>query len=246
MRRVPTTPQVHVTPIPSPTSDEPEKKGFWSGIRRIFLQGLVITIPLYITIWIFKLFLSSLDGFLAPVFRKYLGHHIWGLGVLSALIVVFLIGLVTRNLVGRMVLTGVESLLGSIPVVKNVYHAAKELMDAFSGANKARIFRQVLLVEYPRLGMYSIGFVTNEVEFTRGDRPNEGLLNVYIPHPPNPTSGMLILLPLDQVHPLDVTVEEGLKLVLSGGIVSPEQLKERLKSVATPASDTADPGLRST
>lgn len=216
-----------MAPAPSPFEAEPQNRGILSAVRRIFLQGLVITIPLVITLWIFKLFLGTLDGYLDPVFRRYLGRHIYGLGVISSIITVFLIGLVTRNLVGRVILTGVESLLLSIPVVKNVYYAAKELMDAFSGANRSRIFREVLLVEYPRLGMYSVGFVTNRVQFLAGERGDEELVNVYIPHPPNPTSGMLVLLPVAQVHALDITVEEGLKLVLSGGIVSPSTLKAR-------------------
>ena len=214
-----------------PTSQNPDQhRGFFSAIRRVFLQGLVLTVPLYITFWILKLFLGSLDSFLDPVYRRVFGHHIYGLGLASALVAIFLIGLLTRNLVGKWILQGLESLLLSIPIVKSVYHAAKELMDAFSGANKARVFREVLLVEYPRREMYSVGFSTNRVELVKESGENEKLVNVYIPHPPNPTSGMFVLLPLEQVHPLDISVEEGLKLVLSGGIVSPRTLKSRLKT----------------
>ncbi|MBI5836177.1 MAG: DUF502 domain-containing protein [Candidatus Eisenbacteria bacterium] len=152
---------------------------------------------------------------------------IYGLGFISAIVAIFLLGLLARNLVGKFLLRGVESLLLSIPVVKTIYHAAKQLMEAFSGANKSIIFREVLLVEYPRLGMYSVGFVTNRIDYRRPDGEVDPLVNVYIPHPPNPTSGMFILLPVDQVHPLDISVEEGLKLVLSGGIVSPTMLLGR-------------------
>jgi uncharacterized membrane protein len=212
---------------PLPTQNPEPPRGFLLTLRRVFLQGLVLTIPLYITFWILKLFLGSLDSFLDPVYRRAFGHHIYGLGLASAIVAIFLIGLLTRNLVGKWILQGVETLLLSIPVVKSVYHAAKELMDAFSGVNKARVFREVLLVEYPRREMYSVGFSTNRVEHNTPSGGTETLVNVYIPHPPNPTSGMFVLLPLDQVHPLEISVEEGLKLVLSGGIVSPTRLKSR-------------------
>jgi uncharacterized membrane protein len=228
---------------PDPQSAEnPTPRGVWGSIRHLFLQGLVLTVPLFFTYWVFKLFLGTLDGFLRPVYdrvvqdltRDPLTHvptiqHLPGLGFVSAILAIFLVGLLTRNWVGKMALRGLENLLLSIPIVKTVYHAAKQLMDAFSGANKSIIFREVLLVEYPRLGMYSIGFVTNRIEYARPDGSQEQLVNVYIPHPPNPTSGMFILLPPDQVHPLDLSVEEGLKLVLSGGIVSPTTLYGRAR-----------------
>ena len=214
----------------SPSFQEPrapKPQGLWGGVRSIFIQGVVLTIPLVFTYWVFKLFLGSVDGFLRPVYDRIFGRHIYGLGFVSAVVGVFVLGLLARNLVGKMLLRGVEWLLLNIPLVRTVYHAAKQLMDAFSGANKALIFREVLLVEYPRLGMYSVGFVTNRVKFERADGGSEPLVNVYIPHPPNPTSGMFILLPVAQVHPLDISIEEGLKLVLSGGIVSPTTLTGR-------------------
>ena len=228
--------------IDRPASERVKPRGLWGAIRSVFLQGLVLTIPLFITYWVFKLFLGTVDGFLQPVYDRMVQHltldpvthvsrihHLPGLGFVSALLGILLVGLLTRNLVGKMLLRGLEGLLLSIPVVKTVYHAAKELMDAFSGANKAIIFREVLLVEYPRLGMYSVGFVTNRVDYTPHEGIPEPLVNVYIPHPPNPTSGMLVLLPLAQVHPLAISVEEGLKLVLSGGIVSPGLLFGRAR-----------------
>jgi uncharacterized membrane protein len=231
--------------IPEPVQPDPEKpRGFWGGIRSLFLQGLVLTVPLFFTYWVFKLFLGTLDGFLKPVYDRVVQditrdpvtglsgiHHLPGLGFISAILAIFLVGLLTRNWVGKMMLRGLENLLLSIPLVKTVYHAAKQLMEAFSGANKSIIFREVLLVEYPRLGMYSVGFVTNRVDYLRADGTGEQLVNVYIPHPPNPTSGMFILLPPDQVHPLDLSVEEGLKLVLSGGIVSPTTLMGRARGI---------------
>jgi len=222
----------------SPELHQGEKpKGAWAAIRGVFLQGVVLTVPLVFTYWVFKLLLGTLDGFLRPVYDRVVQdltmdplthvpriHHLPGLGFISAILAIFLVGLLTRNLVGKVILHGIESLLLSIPAVKTVYLAAKQLMDAFGGANKSIIFREVLLVEYPRLGMYSVGFVTNKIDFSRPDGSSEVLVNVYIPHPPNPTSGMFILLPKEQVHRLDISVEEGLKLVLSGGIVSPSTL----------------------
>jgi uncharacterized membrane protein len=133
----------------------------------------------------------------------------------------------TRNLVGRLFFAWFENLLGSIPFVRSVYGAIKDLVSAFAIGGKSKTFRQVVMTEYPRPGLYSIGFVTNEMTFTAPDRSPIDFLNVYIPNPPNPTSGFLVLIPRQEAIYLNLTIEDGLKLVLSGGIVVPAKLTGR-------------------
>jgi uncharacterized membrane protein len=139
-------------------------------------------------------------------------------------VIILLVGLLTRNLVGRLAVASFENLLQSIPFVRSVYTAIKDLVGAFASGGKGKTFRQVVMTEYPRKGLYSVGFVTNEMSFNAPDGTTIDFLNVYIPNPPNPTSGFLVLIPRQEAIELNLSIEDGLKLVLSGGIVVPEKL----------------------
>jgi uncharacterized membrane protein len=141
-------------------------------------------------------------------------------------VLILLVGLLTRNLIGRVLFAGFENVLRSIPFVRSVYSAVRDLISAFVFGDKSKTFREVVIVEYPRPGLYSIGFVTNRIQSRVSATGLTELVSVYFPNPPNPTSGFLILVPRDQAVPLAITVEEGLKLVLSGGIVLPEHFTE--------------------
>jgi uncharacterized membrane protein len=137
-------------------------------------------------------------------------------------VLILLVGLLTRNLIGRLFFAWFESILRSIPLVRSVYGAIKDLVGAFNVGGKSNTFRLVIMIEYPRPGLYCIGFVTNESVFA--GPPQVEMYHVYIPNPPNPTSGFLALVPKPEAIPLALSVEEGLKLVLSGGIVTPASL----------------------
>ncbi len=204
--------------------NEPLQKTIFGHLRTTFLRGVGVLIPLWLTYWFFEALLNAVDGILRPHLENWIGHKVPGLGVLSVLAVVMLVGLLTRNLVGRLFLASFENLLKSIPVVRSVYSAIKDLVTAFAGGSKGKTFRQVIMTEYPRKGLYCIGFVTNEMKCRLPDGSTTEFLNIYIPNPPNPTSGMLVLVPKQEAIKLDLSIEEGLKLVLSGGIVVPEFL----------------------
>jgi uncharacterized membrane protein len=199
----------------------------WTRIRTVFLRGAVLIIPLALTAWFFRALLNAIDGILSPVLEAWIGRPIPGLGFLSMVVIIFLVGLLTRNLVGRLLFTWFENLLRSIPFVRSVYGAIKDLVNAFSLGGKGKTFREVVLLQYPRLGLYTIGFVTNETTFRDADGKDTEFVNVYIPNPPNPTSGLLLLVPKRDVMNLDLTIEQGLKFVLSGGIVTPERFSQR-------------------
>jgi uncharacterized membrane protein len=193
--------------------------------RTIFLRGVGIIIPLAITYWIFNAFLNWVDSFFSPTLEQLIGRHVPGLGFLTMLVIVFLVGLVTRNLVGKLFFTWLEDILTSIPFVRSVYSAVKDLVSAFALGGKGKTFRKVLLVEFPRKGLYTIGFVTNEMVITGPDGIATDYFNVYVPNPPNPTSGFLVLVPKAEAIQLSLSIEEGLKLSLSGGIVLPTDIR---------------------
>lgn len=207
------------------STDHP--RSVWGAVRAMFLRGAVVIVPLALTVWFFIALWRAIDGILSPLFAAWLGREIPGLGFLSMLVLILLVGLLTRNLVGRLLLSWFEGLLRSIPFVRSVYGAIRDLVNAFSLGGKGRTFREVVLLEYPRRDLYTLGFVTNEMTLERPDGAPLRMLNLYIPNPPNPTSGVLILAPEHEVVHLDLTIEQGLKLVLSGGIVTPEQFRAR-------------------
>lgn len=194
-------------------------------MRSVFLRGIGIIIPLALTYWIFEALLNWVDSILSPALERIIGRHVPGLGFLTMLVIIFLVGLLTRNLVGRLFFSWLEGVLTSIPFVRSVYSAVKDLVGAFVFGGKGRTFRKVVMIEYPRKSLFTIGFVTNEMAFTAPDGKVIDFFNVYVPNPPNPTSGVLVLVPKTDAIQLSLTIEEGLKLVLSGGIVLPEELK---------------------
>jgi len=201
------------------------QKTFLGKIRTTFFLGLGVIIPLVLTYWFFQALLNAVDGILSPALEAWLGRQIPGLGFVTMMVLIFLVGLLSRNLVGRLLFSWFENLLRSIPFVRSVYGAIKDLVGAFSVGGKGKTFRRVVMVEYPRPGLYCIGFVTNEMPFITSNRETIEFVNVYIPNPPNPTSGFLVLVPQKDAIPLNLTIEEGLKLVLSGGIVVPDHLQ---------------------
>jgi uncharacterized membrane protein len=207
--------------------EKSSEKTMWGHIRATFVRGSVLIIPLALTLWFFRALLNAIDGILSPTLQTWIGREIPGLGFMSMVVIIMLVGLLSRNLIGRVLLSWFETFVRSIPFVRAVYSAIKDLVGAFALGGRGKTFREVVLIQYPRPGLYAIAFVTNEVPFFTADQQRIDFINVYIPNPPNPTSGMLVLVPKQEVIPLNITVEQGLKFSLSGGIVVPERLTER-------------------
>lgn len=199
-------------------------KTFLGHVRTTFLRGIAVIFPLIVTYWFFGTLLDWVDGILAPLVTRVIGQRIPGLGFISMVLLILIVGLLARNLFGRLFLAWFENLVRSIPFVRSVYGAVKDLMGQFATGGKGRAFQKVILTEYPREGIYVIGFVTNEMTYKAPDGSLIEFFNVYIPNPPNPTSGFLSLVPRKEAVILNLSVEEGLKLVLSGGIIVPDGL----------------------
>ncbi len=206
-------------------SEEAEEKGsaFLKSLRQAFLRGLAIVIPVFVTIWLLWLIFQLIDGIASP-FYQYIGLNIPGLGFITAVVLILLLGVFSRYLVVKFFFRMIERFFLNLPLAKSVYGGARELINAFSPDKKSGTFQEVCMIEYPRKGVYTIGFITNELNYREKDGENRRLTNVYIPLPPNPTTGMLTLVPSEEVIPLSISVEQGLKLVLSAGIVTPPEL----------------------
>jgi uncharacterized membrane protein len=189
-----------------------------SRLKQYFLTGLVTIAPAAITGWILWRVYLVVDRALRPGLERfpYLRDHlapflITLMGVAGSLVVVVLIGLVTRTLIGVAMFGAVDRLVARIPVIKSVFGAVKQVSEVLLADNR-QAFQKVVAFEYPRRGLYSLGFVTQ-------DDPHRGVLHVFLPTTPNPTSGFLLVIPREQTVLLPLTVEEGIRLIISGGAV---------------------------
>lgn len=197
-------------------------------LRDRFVAGLLVTVPLVATFLALKFLLGAIDGLVGPLPQRLFGYDVPGFGILVTALVVLIVGLLTANIAGRRMIAWVESVVQGIPLVSNIYVAAKEITQAVSHPNKL-LFKEAVMVEYPRKGIYCYGFITSETVRTSG----EGVLrlyNVFIPSVPVPTTGWLVAFPHDQITRLNLSVERALKLIVSGGIVAPAELKTKTVS----------------
>ncbi len=195
-------------------------------VRELFVVGLAVVLPLLVTYLLLRFLFESLDGLLDPIIQGMLGRRIPGLGFLATVAIIFLVGTLTTNFIGRKLVAMTEGLLLRIPLVKNVYGASKQLFDAITLPGRGA-FRQVVMLEYPRLGLYALGFITATQAEGFQDLVGEKTVNVFIPTAPNPTSGFFLVVPERSVIPVPISMEEALKLIVSGGLIVPDVLQAR-------------------
>ena len=188
-------------------------------VRRYFLTGLLVITPIWGTYLVLKTLLKTLDGIVGDALQRHLAFYLPGFGIVVLVAVILLVGLVTTNFIGRELVRLWEELLRRVPVVRNIYSVMKSIVDAISLQQKAQ-FNRVVLVEFPQKGSYSIAFVTGELDEVQRVT-TERMLNVYVPTALNPTSGYLIFVPEEKVTPLSMSVEDGMKVVISGGFYAP-------------------------
>lgn len=194
-------------------------------MKKYFITGLLIWVPLAITAWVLALIVRTMDQtllLLPEAIRPehLLGIYIPGIGVITTLLIVFLTGLITANILGQRLLRFWEGVLSRIPVVKSVYYSVKQVSDTLFSSN-GEAFRKALLVQYPREGIWTIAFLTGQ---PGGDVINHLVgeyVSVYVPTTPNPTSGFFLMLPRKDVVELEMSVDEALKYIISMGVVAP-------------------------
>ena len=194
-------------------------------LRGKVFAGILVILPLGITFLVLKFVFNALDSILDPLLPEInvsLFHRLYqvrGVGLVSFFILLYLVGLITTNVLGRKLITWGDRLFTTIPVVKNIYSSSKQLTDAFSATKKGS-FRQAVFVEFPQEGNYVLGFVTNELT----DLKNQTRVTVFVPTAFVPPQGFLLFLPKEKTLPSQLTVEEAIKSIMSVGIVTPQSL----------------------
>ena len=195
-------------------------------MKRYLIAGLLVWAPLGITIWVLHFLVTTLDqtlGLLPDAWQpdRLLGFHVPGLGVLLSFVILLVTGVFAANFLGARLITLWESLLGRIPVVKSIYSSVKQVSDTLL-SDKGNAFRKALLVEFPREGSWTIGFVTGTPDRSVAPHLPGDHVSVYVPTTPNPTGGYFVMLPRSRVQELDMTVDEALKYIISMGVVGPK------------------------
>ena len=221
-------------------SDKRPRPHYITRLRNYFFTGLVICAPLAITIYLTWSLIEWVDGWVKPYLPDiynpdaYLPFTIPGFGVLVAVFLITTVGFLTANLIGRSIVSYGEHLLGRMPLVRNIYSALKQIFETVFREDSDS-FQNVVLVEYPRKGLWALAFVATdtlgEVQ-SKLDDPAGATVSVFLPTTPNPTSGFLLFVPAQDVIPLEMSVEEAAKLVISAGLVAPEFVKARDEALA--------------
>ncbi len=195
-------------------------------LRKYLIAGLLVWLPLAATVVIVKLVIDLLDKtilLIPPEFRPetVLGFSIPGFGIIVGIFILLITGVFAANLFGRRLVTFSESVLGRIPLVRTIYTSVKQVLETILTSN-GKSFRKVVLIEFPRKGVYSIGFLTNDGFDEANKSTGHQLESVFIPTTPNPTNGFIVMFPKEDVTELELSIEEGFKFVISIGVVVPE------------------------
>ena len=197
-------------------------------IRSWFLTGILVMTPLILTIYVAWAFITFVDNLVVPLVpfdyrpSNYLPFSIPGLGLIIVFIFTTFVGLLATGLFGRTLIRIWENILNRMPVVRSVYSAIKQILETVM-ATQSDAFRQAVLVQYPRKDIWAIGFVTGSTKGEVGKRVDKKMVNVFMPTTPNPTSGFLLFFPEEDLIFLNMSVEDALKLVVSGGMVVPKE-----------------------
>ncbi|MBI4180887.1 MAG: DUF502 domain-containing protein [Chloroflexi bacterium] len=192
-------------------------------LKRYFFAGLLVVVPLGATVLILAWIFTTIDNILQPIIKVIVGHPVPGIGFGVAVVLIYLIGVVVSNVGGRKLFEYSEHLLARVPLVRPLYASIKQILESFSVPGKVG-FGQTALVEFPRKGVWSVGFITKEIRTQSG----ETWLNVFIPTAPNPTSGFLQVVKEDEVIRTDISANKALQMIISAGKVSYEEIGDIL------------------
>ena len=204
----------------------------WAEIRKTFLAGFLIVAPISLTLYILYHLFRFLDGILSSAVTNFLVHQVGieklrntylpGLGILAILALLIIVGAFARNYLGKKMITIGDYIVTHIPLMNRIYIAIGEISEAIL-SEKGEVFKKAVLIEYPRKGLYSVAFFTQDTKGPVQDVLRDDVVSVFLPTTPNPTSGYLLFVPKSKVRDLDLSVEEALKLVISGGSIHPKE-----------------------
>ncbi|MCC1492643.1 DUF502 domain-containing protein [Cognatishimia sp. F0-27] len=244
----------------TPFDTEPKRPGLFASLRASFLTGIVVIAPVGLTVWLIWTVIGWVDGFVWPfvpeayqpegLINRFLGNtdpnseswinvNIRGVGVIVFLLFTLAVGWVAKGLIGRSMIRAAEGLVDRTPVVRSIYSGIKQIAETVF-AQSERSFEKACLIEYPRRGIWAIAFISTD---TRGEVAQKatnqnGMVSVFVPTTPNPTSGFLLFFPKEDVIELDMSIEDAAKLVISAGLVypNPDKAREGVEELARKAS----------
>jgi uncharacterized membrane protein len=191
-------------------------------LKRYFISGILVTVPLVVTYLVLRFLFVTLDSLLNPVVQSLLGYYIPGLGVVVSLLLILLAGIIATNFIGQRIFHLGDRFLTKTPLVRVIYSGAQQLVHSLF-APAARAFSEVAFVEYPRKGCFTLGFLSGSTEVKSGEVSRD-MHFVFVPSTPTPISGMVVMLPNDRIHRIDMKIEDAIKLLVSGGIVAPDTI----------------------
>ncbi len=213
---------------PIASSPAPQAQPRRTRLKRLFLTGLVLLVPVALSAWVLLALFNWMDGIFAPRIQALLdplmpGFYIPGLGAILTVLLIFALGWVSSNVIGRRIVAWGERVIARIPIAGSIYSASKTVMEAVS-QDQSEAFKRVVLIEYPRRGLFAVAFVTSSGRWPAVHERTADILMVFVPSTPNPTSGFVLMIPRDQAIDLPISVEAGIRMVISGGIVTPREL----------------------
>ncbi len=214
----------------TPFDEKPRRPGIFASLRASFLTGLVVIAPVGLTVWLIWTLFGWVDGFVLPLVpqrfnpEEYIGIDLRGVGVIFFLVFTIVVGWVAKGLIGRSAIRFAETLVDRTPVVRSIYSGIKQIAETVF-AQTERSFEKACLVQYPRKGIWAIGFISTQAKgevLEKSDVTGE-LVSVFVPTTPNPTSGFLLYFPVEDVVELEMSIEDAAKLVISAGLVYPPE-----------------------
>ena len=206
----------------SPTEAQQSRPSVGRVLRRYLFTGLVVLLPVVITAFVLWRLFFALDDILGRFVETYWSRSVPGVGLIALIALVMGIGAIASNIIGRRLIGAGERLVARVPLIGWIYRTTKQLFSTILG-ERSKSFRKVVLVNYPTKGTYSVAFLTSESPTAVEGKLGTGFVTVFLPTTPNPTSGILLVVPADEIVPLDMTVDEGLRLVISAGALSGDE-----------------------
>ena len=192
-------------------------------IQKKFFTGLAVIIPLVVTIWILKILINFFDRIFNPIIARFLHTSIPGLGLIFSIFLIFTFGIIATNFLGRRIIAFADKVISYIPFIKSIYTTLRKVTESISKLGKES-FKKAVIIEYPRRGIFTIGFVTYENSSLDHNGITTNFVSIFIPSTPNPTTGYLLFVPKKDIIDVNLSIDEAIKTIISGGILTPERL----------------------
>lgn len=199
-------------------------------LRRVFVSGILVVVPVTVTLFVLYFLFQKIDGLLSPLFVKYIGFSLPGMGFVATLLLIFGAGITARNVIGGRLFGLGELIFIRTPLVRAVYTAAKQLLEAVTSPDR-KAFNRAVMIEYPRAGIFTIGFASAETELRTGGH-KQNMIAIFVPSTPTPVTGFVVLLPASEVYELHISTEEAIKYIVSGGFAAPSVINRSVTSMS--------------